>query len=877
VRQAGFSIVAAVHGVEAYLEEFFRSLEAQTVGMDRLEIIMVDDGSPDASFEIIERWRQRYPTTIRCVRQQNGGVASARNAGLRLATRPWVTFIDPDDFVVKTYFERVERFLGAFDHEPLAMVCTNLTYFDEIDGKHRDDHPLRYRFQAGNRTVPVAELTEDIHLATHTALFRRERLEASGLRFDERVVPDFEDAHFVARYLLGVPDGAVGFVPKAKYRYRRRADASSLLQTSWHKPTKYDDSLRYGCLELLEATAAVGPVPVWLQRTVLYHLQWYFRQDARLRSPTAALEADQLATFHMLVSRIMEHIDAATIDAFELGRPWAEILWALGSYRGQQRHSEVAIGDYDPDQRVLHLRYYYTCERPHERFLVDGVAVEPWYEKTQAHVYFGRTLFHERRIWIPARQRARTTEVELAGRPTPLVMGWVQPSWRRPELFLRRRHLNTRRWFEPNGYRPDTVVGPHRWKVLALRRAARLEVVQRRYGDAWIFIDRDSQADDNAEHLYRWIKEHHPEVNAWFMIDRGAQDWERLRKDGFRLLPHGWRGRALALLNAEHLISSHLDQYIVAPLPRNRYGDLMRWRFTFLQHGVTTADMSRWFNQKRIDVLTTATADEYRSIVADGTPYRLTAREVRPTGFPRHDALLAKASAVSADDVDTILIAPTWRNSLVGTKSGTGNQRQRRPDFFDTEYARRWRSLLNRTDLREAAERHGKRIVFMPHANMQMYLDGFDAPPHVSVVRHADGSIQDLFVRTALLVTDYSSVAFEAAFLGRAVVYYQFDRATYFGEHWRPGYFDADRDGFGPVVDDEDDLVRDVADVLERGGPAERYVERIERTFPHRDGRACERVYEAILASRSKRPPALRDTLGAPADVADLAGATQGR
>jgi CDP-glycerol glycerophosphotransferase (TagB/SpsB family) len=99
-------------------------------------------------------------------------------------------------------------------------------------------------------------------------------------------------------------------------------------------------------------------------------------------------------------------------------------------------------------------------------------------------------------------------------------------------------------------------------------------------------------------------------------------------------------------------------------------------------------------------------------------------------------------------------------------------------------------------------------------------------------------------------VTDFSSMAFNAAYLRRPVVYFQFDRqAVMSGGHvGRGGYFDYDRDGFGPVVYEPLDVLDAVGAIVQHGGASEPYASRIEDTFPFRDGRCSERVAEAIEA-----------------------------
>ena len=162
----------------------------------------------------------------------------------------------------------------------------------------------------------------------------------------------------------------------------------------------------------------------------------------------------------------------------------------------------------------------------------------------------------------------------------------------------------------------------------------------RRYRKAWVFIDRNRLAQDNAEHLYRFVKDHHPRDQR--LVRRRSRHARTGRASNARA--SAWRSTAppehlLLMLNCVELISSQIDHYIVHPIDTQRFGQA-RWRFTFLQHGVTKDDLSRWVNRKPISRFITATEAEYGSIAGDGTPYVFTDKEVRLTGFPRHDRLL---------------------------------------------------------------------------------------------------------------------------------------------------------------------------------------------------------------------------------------------
>ncbi len=98
------SIIVPIYNVEDYLSRSLDSLRRQT--LDDIQIILVDDGSTDNSLELCYRF-QRSDNRIIVINKPNGGVSSARNSGLRVATGQYVGFVDPDDWVEPNMYERL--------------------------------------------------------------------------------------------------------------------------------------------------------------------------------------------------------------------------------------------------------------------------------------------------------------------------------------------------------------------------------------------------------------------------------------------------------------------------------------------------------------------------------------------------------------------------------------------------------------------------------------------------------------------------------------------------------------------------------------------------------------------------------------------------
>lgn len=110
------TIVIPVYKVEKFLCRCIDSILNQTYS--KLEIILVDDGSPDKSGEICDRYANR-DERIKVIHKKNGGLSDARNAGTKIATGKYITYIDSDDYVSNDYIETLYSTLKKYD----ADIC----------------------------------------------------------------------------------------------------------------------------------------------------------------------------------------------------------------------------------------------------------------------------------------------------------------------------------------------------------------------------------------------------------------------------------------------------------------------------------------------------------------------------------------------------------------------------------------------------------------------------------------------------------------------------------------------------------------------------------------------------------------------------------
>ncbi len=818
---SGYTVVTAVYNAEKYLDDYFRTLTGQTLDFQKhIRLILVDDGSTDGSAAVIKAWQKRFPENITYLHQENSGQGAARNLGLPLVATPWVTFIDADDFVDVNYFLHVDNFLrrqhSADPQKTLKMVACNCIRFYEEIRLYVNLHPLRARFRAKETLKDLADLGDAMQLSAAMAFFAVEELRKSGLAFPTRRWPTFEDGYFVQKYLLGQNSGRIAFLRAPRYYYRKRADQSSSLDTAPRQKSYYLAQLREGNLDILEyARRKKGAVPLHLQYAVFYNMAWRTK-DLRNAPPPAGLDKAEIEEFLGLCREIFSYLDAAAILSFPPELADLDDLYkagALAFFKGEDApFVTVQVMEYDLAKNEICLLYHQANPGP-EEISVDGRWVRPAFAKTVRTGFCGQTFCRSRLLWAPVPAGARSLVLKLDGRPVKFRLG--------------KRLLS------------GTLPLPEARAGFAAEKAA--PWFARRYAGTWIFMDRDTNADDNAEHLYRHVRKHAPEQKIFYALRPSSPDWPRLKAEGFNLLAFGSPRHSLALRGCAKIISSHVDEYV-----QNYYRGMSRHKHcVFLRHGAGKDDISGWLNAKKIDLMLTATRPEYESMVQEGSPYRLCAKNIVLAGFPRHDALLEP----DREEKKQILVMPTWRLGISGMAWFGTCVRHLNPAFMDTEYARRWRSFLCSGRLRDMTQSKGYSILFSPHKNVQPYLELFDLPPWVTALKSGDIPMQTLFKQSKMLITDYSSVFFEMALLQKAVLHYHFDRDDIFGgaHFYQAGYFDYERDGFGPLAATEDALLEHLGALMERDGrPEEQYLARMREAFPFRDGKNCERAYRAI-------------------------------
>lgn len=187
------SIIVPIYKVEAYLPKCIESVLAQSY--QDWELILVDDGSPDACPRICDQYAAR-DARIRVIHQNNAGVSAARNRGLDAAAGDLIAFIDPDDYLRSDCYELM---LEAMDRTGAGMaICGFLYEYPDGSTEPRVADGAEVLLSHHELVKAQFDIPWSIRTVTYNKIFQKSVM--GGLRFDE-TLPCCEDTYFLSRYL----------------------------------------------------------------------------------------------------------------------------------------------------------------------------------------------------------------------------------------------------------------------------------------------------------------------------------------------------------------------------------------------------------------------------------------------------------------------------------------------------------------------------------------------------------------------------------------------------------------------------------------------------------------------------------------------------
>lgn len=360
-----------------------------------------------------------------------------------------------------------------------------------------------------------------------------------------------------------------------------------------------------------------------------------------------------------------------------------------------------------------------------------------------------------------------------------------------------------------------------------------------KHKNLWIICEDKMEARDNGYWFFKYVNEKHPEQECVYAISSKSVDFEKISKIG-KTVEYGSLNHWIMYLASNKKISSQKAGNPNAAIFYflEVYGVLKDNRI-FLQHGVIINDL-KWlyYDVTKMKHFICGAFPEYQFIkkkfgYPDGS--------IHYTGLARYDGLHDQKPE------RIVLIMPTWRE-WIADEDYRLKEYEGTTDIPKTNYFLKWNAFLQSPRLEKIAKEHHVRFVFFPHRNMQKYMQYFPkGNAHLSVMSAKDIDIQALLKKSALMITDYSSVFTDFLYMKKPVIFYQFDYEVFRKGQYGEGYFDYRNNPFAKSFGDSDSVWNEIEQIIKINFMISKvYLAAHQVFFPAYDTENCHRIYDVV-------------------------------
>lgn len=365
----------------------------------------------------------------------------------------------------------------------------------------------------------------------------------------------------------------------------------------------------------------------------------------------------------------------------------------------------------------------------------------------------------------------------------------------------------------------------------------------------WMFIDKIYKAGDSSEYIYRYACAQKDGIDKYYLVDKNCADCKRLKADGFKPLIRGSIKHRLIFLYADMMVISNSTVFAFNDfsLGSSSYlRDLFNFHVCCVQHGMSVQKIAIAQNRLRDNIKLYFCASRYELDNLNRPVYDYAGRDIlKLTGVPRYDGLIN-------EDKRQILLTPTWRmQAAMPVTQNEGVARPYNPLFKESSYYKVYNSLINNPRLLEAAKQYNYRILYVLHPIVSPQVDDFDKNDYVDIVSAiGDMSYERVFRESSLMVSDFSGVQFDFAYMRKPLVYLHHDDIP---QHYEEGTFHYDTMAFGEICHNNEELIDVLIEYMQNECQMKpEYRRRADDFFEFDDHNNCQRIYDVMIEHQRK-------------------------
>lgn len=866
------SIVIPMNNCNKSIESTVQSITNQSTFLAEIELILVNDGSTDSTLSVCQQLAERLPNII-VIDKPNGGVGSARNAGIEAARGKYIAFLDSDDALLPGTLEAaVEFFDEHYDEVDLV------TYPMRLYNENREWPHVREQILAETGVYDLTKLQNAFSLITNVNVIVKNNDDLPRFREDLDV---HEDELFFMNILL--KKQKVGFCKKGAYRYYQRP--GSAISTKMHPFFQFEKNIGFWeeLFSRYDKTA-----PLYLQASYLNEVNWKIRQDVffpyhyepisfskaleRIGALLDRVDDDVILTSprsdefyqHYLIklkknSALSCSISAKGFAVFDNDRfLLCRKTIPLEIIKTQVRNEELIL---EGVLRSLIFEYATTCQLFLELSEKAEQPVKMGSTSYDAHEGRTRTnCFRRFRISIPVDSKLEVRFIlEANGNRFPTTLSFSKranlslkagiTSFTQEGIFVgyANNTLHLEKHPSPSKKSFSWIGNTNRAKKRSANAMKRRlsALAKKRKKPLWLYYDAPNAENGNAYHQFLHDLQKNDGVTRRYV----AHDYDNetasaaFYAEGEGLIRFDSAEHRYLHINADLIVASCVEHAGWCPFSwksMEELADMVHYKLIYLPQNVLLAHQPLTLSEDRTlaDNIVISTSYEANLLQAE---YGYNSKQIITSGMARLDRIELGKEAKSK-----VLYAPSWRAHLV-EKADIGRYEAKHGSLAVSQFWNGTKSFLSDPRLLRLLKRKNFVLDIKLDPQFRVYRDAF-AQFENEQIRIVDKVIETDY---RMLITDYSSRSFDFAYMKRPVIYFIPDEKEFTaGLHeFRKLDMPIEEKGFGPVTKSTDGLIDELELSLERQcvlvAP---YSSRADQFFFHYDTSNRERLYQVLIS-----------------------------
>ena len=868
-----FSIICAVYNCEEYLDETIMSVISQDIGFEEnIELILVDDGSDDNSLKIANKYKDKFPHNIVVLSKENGGQASARNLGLNYCSGEFINFLDGDDVLSLNTLSSVHNFF--INNSGIDLVSIPLIFFGRFEGEHF----LNYKFKR-ERIINLEKEYYFPQLSGASSFIRYSVIK--NHKFNENLI-NGEDLTLINEILSD--NKKYGVINSAKYFYRKRSDFSSATDKRFISKREYIEKMNLSYKHLIDhCLSKEHKVPKFIQFVIALDLR---SKKKKKNFEKIIHEKEDINQFWKSLDYILKYIDEDIILNHKLLTNQIKMVFIT------LKNKDFHVDCIDENKQIFLKSNNYIINRLHKRKIIldvieyknnflnisgcfisncdnkfidfelikNSASIQEIFKPVYKEYDDRHTIKYLSLDW--KFYKSFDFKIPIDDNPASLYFKLIfneDNKYMERKIFLtfNKYSILTRffSYFIMNSkiiFQVDSTIFIYNYSFFKMlkREFADIKKILNikppqyfvslfyriihllifpfiKNKRIWLFEDSFSLAGDNAEYLFDYSINQDDNIKKYFLISKNSKDYNRLSKKYKNIVKWGSFKHKLLYMFGEKIISSEVDHKFLNPFYDKNlqvYNGLSSIQHCFLQQSICKTDRNDRIKKFNINLFLFLICSNYEFDYISEKNYNYDDNIIQKLGFPRYDKLSLSNSKKQISFVFCL------------------KDLERKHCDYDVSNIKYINSLLNNKKLSNYLHNAHYKAIFYLDFDYKKYMELFNIPDYFEVYECI--SYQHLVNESNILVTDFSTISFDFAYLKKPIVHYQ-RVPNVFND------FDFENNGFGEVFISENELVDKIIYYIENNCiMEEEYQFRVNNFFEYFDNNNCQRVYKWILENK---------------------------